>query len=417
MPFIKVHWQLFCHQQRCIVFILMGIYAFQVNAEPAKASILIHAARIFDGFTLRTHSSLLVVGDTIRQIDRRENMQFQASKVIDLGDATLLPGFIELHAHLAFQHIPTDVILKHGITTLRDVGGPVHPPYGGDGRLRVLSSGPIITTPTGYPISVMGADNIALGVSSEQNAREAVQSLVNSGAVIIKIALEPGGEKGAHWSNGAHHMHTKSEKTHQQMLHEKKVWPLLSIPIVKAIVAEAHRLDRKVTAHIGEEKGAKIAIQAGVDEWAHMPCAEISVDLLKKALAQSVKIITTLDSFSQCAGVEKNARKWAALGGEYLYGAEIAHTDTPWGIDAQELIYMLQFSHGQPIDVLRSATSKSGEYLNIPLLGTLQSGAPADLIAVKGDPLQNLKILEYPGFVMSGGKIIVNDFTEGEPLP
>lgn len=97
-------------------------------------------------------------------------------------------------------------------------------------------------------------------------------------------------------------------------------------------------------------------------------------------------------------------------GGEFLYGAEIAHPDIPWGIDAQELITMMQMTNMQPIEVLRSATSKSGQYLNIPLLGTLQAGAPADMIAVKGDPTQALKLLEYPDLVMSVGKIVLNNF-------
>lgn len=60
------------------------------------------------------------------------------------------------------------------------------------------------------------------------------------------------------------------------------------------------------------------------------------------------------------------------------------------------------------LEVLRTLTSKAGQYLNIPLLGTLQVGAPADLIAVRGDATQNFKPLEYPKLVISGGKMVVN---------
>ena len=63
-------------------------------------------------------------------------------------------------------------------------------------------------------------------------------------------------------------------------------------------------------------------------------------------------------------------------------------------------------------DVLRAATSRPGEHLNLQPLGTLQRGAPADIIAVKGDPSHNLKILEYPDLVISAGKIIVNNFPD-----
>jgi len=78
---------------------------------------------------------------------------------------------------------------------------------------------------------------------------------------------------------------------------------------------------------------------------------------------------------------------------------------------------MMQLANMQPIEVLRSATSKSGRYLNRPLLGTLQPGAPADMIAVKGDPTHALKILEYPDLVVSGGSIILNNFERSVTMP
>ena len=141
-----------------------------------------------------------------------------------------------------------------------------------------------------------------------------------------------------------------------------------------------------------------------------MPCDVIPESLLKKAVAQNVKIVTTLDTLSRCSGVAHNASNWTTLGGKLLYGAEIVHPDIPWGIDAQELMYMMQMGRMGLIDVLRTATSKAGQQLNISLLGTLQRDAPADIIAVRGDPTHNLKTLEYPDLVISGGKIIVNNF-------
>ncbi len=387
---------------------LMAIASMAMAQEAAQITVLIHAAQVFDGNSFRANTSVLVAGGIVTRIDSREAFKATDAKVIDLGDATLLPGFIELHAHMGFHHIPAEIILKHGITTLRDVGGPLHKPYGGDGSLRVLTSGPIITAPEGYPIPAMGAENIAMAVSSEQQAREAVRTLIEGGAVVIKVALEPGGEVGAPWMSDHHH--AGHESSPHKIAHAKKAWPLLSVAIVKAIVDETHKHGLKVTAHIGEATGAKIAVDAGIDEWAHIPCDVIPDALLKKAVENNVTIVTTLDTLSKCSGVASNASKWAALGGELLYGAEVAHPDIPWGIDVQELISMMHMAHMQPLEVLRSATSKSGQYLNKPLLGTLQAGAPADMIAVRGDPAHNLKILEYPDLVMSGGKIVLDNF-------
>jgi hypothetical protein len=162
------------NRRQPFLFLVLTVFtsSLVVAQETGQSPILLHAARVFDGINIRTNMSVLIINGKVAQIDTREAFQSSDAKVIDLGDATLLPGFIELHAHLAFQNIPADTILKHGITTIRDVGGPIHKPFGGDGSLRVLTSGPIITAPYGYPIPGMGAANIATAVSTEEQARE-----------------------------------------------------------------------------------------------------------------------------------------------------------------------------------------------------------------------------------------------------
>lgn len=363
------------------------IIGLSLNCPPSLAgSYVIHAARLFDGYSLRTDLAVLIEEDKVVKIDHPAAFSDSEATKIELGDATLLPGLIELHAHLAFRRVPAEVVLRHGITTLRDAGGPLHAPYGGDGRLRVLSSGPIITAPAGYPIPGLGERNIAIPVATEMHARETVRSLVAGGAVMIKVALEPGGEAGA------------------------RHWPMLPLPIVEAIVDEAHLLGRKVTTHIAETMGAQIALDAGIDEWAHTPCMALPDAQLQRAVAQRVRVVTTVDALSKCQGVFGNLRRLAAMGADLLYGAEIAHPDIPWGIDAQELLHMQQVAGMPPLAVLQVATARAGAHLDIPLLGTLLPGAPADLIAVTGAPLQDLKMLEYPDWVMSGGKIVLNRF-------
>lgn len=263
-----------------------------------------------------------------------------------------------------------------------------------------------------------------------------VRALAEGGAVVIKIALEPGGEPGAPWSGhhlshpGHGHGHSHGPKSepkhghapkpgpkhgHSGNRHPSEVpgpgnWPLLSEDVVRAIVEEAHSHNLKVTAHIGEERGARRAIAAGVDEWAHVPCGPIPREVLQSAVDQGVKIVSTIDTLSKCHGTLSNARVWASLKGEIFYGSEIAHPDVPWGVNAQELLYLMPSFAGDPFRVLQSATSKAGAQLGIPLLGTLKPGAPADLIAVKGGVAHNLKKLEYPGLVISGGTVVVNRF-------
>ncbi len=82
--------------------------------------------------------------DTLKQLSTACPNRF------DLGDATILPGFIESHAHITFQNIGKNKVLQHGITTVQDTGGSLQSIEGGDGRLRLLSVGPVIQAPNGY---------------------------------------------------------------------------------------------------------------------------------------------------------------------------------------------------------------------------------------------------------------------------
>ncbi len=376
--------------------------------ETAKQErVLLKADRIFDGRTLHEDHALLIDNGKVIEIGPAPQIRKRGGKELDLGDATILPGFIDLHAHLALQNVSHHAVLRHGVTTVRDVGGPLWAPAGGDGSLRVLTTGPIITAPGGYPIPVFGQhghgggdhshSDVALAVETPDQAREAVRHLIQGGAVNIKIALEPGGEPGAPWTTG----HAPSVMP---------PWPLLPLEIIQAIVDETHKLGKKVTAHVGEQQGVELALAAGVDEWAHVPCMEISGDLLQQAVQQGVRIVTTIDTLSLCPGVYSNTLRLAQLGAQFYYGAEIAHIEIPWGIDARELQLMLHLTGMTPLELFETATAKAGEALGLSPLGTLIVGAPADIIAVKGNAFENVKLLEYPDLVISGGRLIVNHF-------
>lgn len=397
----------------------MSLFVISPLNAHEKQPILLHAAYVFDGETIRKDAAVLVRQDRVVGIGDYASFSSVDAHRIELGNATLLPGLIELHAHSRFHKIPPATILQHGITTLRDLGGPLAPPEGGRGSLRMLSAGPILTAENGYPLNRFESSEIARAVKDVASARQVVRELVHGGAVIIKVALEPGGEPGAPWSmeHGHSHGHHGEKETaeHPQTVKTKPgAWPLLPLEIVKAIVDEAHHQGRKVIAHVAEDRGVRIAIKAGVDEWAHAPCQAISPDLLRQAVDKGVKIVSTIDTLSRCHGVADNVKVWAHLGGKILYGAEIAHPDIPWGIDAQELNLIMQLAGMSPLEVVKLATADAGNELGIPLLGRLAPEAPADLIAVRGMAMHDLKSLEYPDFIMSGGQLIVNRF-DGVP--
>lgn len=398
-------------RRRLIGSILALLACQSVNAhgviEPCQ---LLIAKQLFDGVNFPlANRAVLIEGDKISQVGSPRQLRGTCSKTINLGDATILPGFIESHAHVTFQNVNKATVLEHGITTVQDTGGPLMAPLGGHGELRLLSTGPIIQASSGYPLNIFGGgiggyDKIGYPVGSVPEAEDAVQHIVEGGATAIKIALESGGEAGAPW----------------MMPHDGPVpatpWELLSEEIVQAIVTKAHALNRRVIAHVGEDVGFERALNTGIDEFAHMPCARIREDLLQRAVDQGVTFVTTVDTLSACQGIYGNMTSLAAKGAKFIYGSEIAHDNVPWGVNGEEMHLMLHLGSGASIDftdvvnVFKAVTSEAGAHLGLAPLGTLAPGAPADIIAVRGNPFQRFKILEYPDLVMSGGVMVVNKF-------
>lgn len=381
-----------------------------------SGGLLLLASQVFDGQSLRPRAAVRIENGLVAAVGDPSTLRIEGLPELDLGDATILPGFLEPHAHTLFAGVPLQVLLSHGITTVRDLGGPSAAPVGGDGSVRRLTSGPILTAPGGYPTPVFGGDTLARTVVSPEEGRAAVRDLVAAGASVIKVALEPGGEPGAPWSRHADAgAMPEGDASHADAGHVAAhtaagAWPLLAEPTVRAIVDQAHRLGRRTVAHVSEVRGVTIALDAGVDQWAHVPCMPIPDHLLRRAAVQGIAVITTLDTLSKCPGVAANARALVAFGATLVYGAEIAHADVPWGIDAEELNWMRTVGMA-PLDVLRAATSRTGQVLGLSPLGTLAPGAPADLIAVRGNALADFKRLEYPDLVMSGGRIVFDSFT------
>jgi imidazolonepropionase-like amidohydrolase len=371
-------------------------HAHPVAGEPARPQFgeqyVIAADRVFDGTRVLEDHAVAISGDRIVAVAPADRLSGPGRRIRFAG--TLLPGFIDLHGHPLLGQVPSETILRHGITTIRDTGGPLVAPSGGDGRLRLLAAGPILTAPGGYPIPVFGP-GAGLEVPDVQTARTAVGQVVAGGATLIKVALEPGGSPGAPWTG------------HQ--LGSPPPWPIPSLEVVRAIVEEAHAHGRIVSAHLSGPEGARLALDAGVDEWAHVPCDPISPELVARAAVAGVRVVSTLDTQSHCTGVANNASQLVQAGIRLLYGTDLAHPDVPWGIDGQELGLMLHAGHGAltPPEVLSAATARAGEQLGLAPLGRLVEGAPADLIGVRGNPMEQFKLLEYPDLVVSGGTTIV----------
>lgn len=239
----------------------------------------------------------------------------------------------------------------------------------------MLAAGPLVTVPGGYPAPVH-SPQIALNVRGPADARRAVRTLAARGAAVIKVSLEPG----SGWGSG---------------------WPMLSTEELRALVGEAHARGLEVTAH-AQGRGVRIALDAGVDELAHMPCAQLPSDVVRE-LARRVAIVATLHVYS--GGCLLNARAFVGAGGKLLYGSDFGNPGIPPRIDVEELRLMAYVGLSR-VEALRTATSEAGRQLGLAPLGTLAAGAPADIVAVRGDPLRDLGTLEQPLLVVAGGRVV-----------
>lgn len=352
-----------------------------LDAKPSsddRRGTLLVADNIFDGRDFHEDHAVLVDGASIVAVGPADDLRARAEETIDLGDATLLPGFIDLHVHTGsiYDYI---ALVDEGVTTVRDLGSSERVLRFPDAApLEVVAAGPLITVPGGYPVPVYGR-SIAAPIEGPTEARAKVRQLASNGAGVIKIAVTTG---------------------------FVRRWPTLSVREIKAIVEEAHAHRLKVTAHVDEAEGVRRALNAGVDEWAHIPCTKVPPELLNEAATAEVEVVGTLHVLEGCLGSLPNAKAFVDVGGSLLYGSDLGNGGIPFGIDVEELELMMRAGLSLE-EVLASATSLAGEALGASPLGALSSQAPADVIAVPGDLRKDLRQLEDPVFVMANGKIVV----------
>ena len=135
-------------------------------------------------------------------------------------------------------------------------------------------------------------------------------------------------------------------------------WPLLTVPEVRAIVAEAHAHDLEVTAHAMGPEGVRRALAGGVDELAHAPCGASEEDL-RALVERDVEVVATLHALElTIGGCAFVAQRFHELGGRLLYGSDVGVPGIPVGIDVEEL-RLLREAGLTPTEVLASATSRA----------------------------------------------------------
>ena len=419
------------------VALLATAFAQTPAAPPAPQRVVVRAAHVLDVKTgkMLDHADVVIVGDKIESVGGGEKTQ--GATVIDLGNATLLPGLIDAHTHLTFdpQYVgytslgistPREALrgaknarltLLAGFTTVRNVGAQGYSDIAlrdaiNDGDVpgpRMLVSGPALSITGGhcdqnllapeYHASSLG---MADGIAAVQHK---VRENIKYGADLIKVCAT-----GGVLSKG------DDPQASQYTLEE-----------MKAIVADAHRLGRKVAAHAHGAQGILWASMAGVDSIEHgsyiddaaiaemkkngtylVPTLYLGDWLIDNAAAIHLPEYALIKAKQVIPEARKNIAHAFSSGVKVAFGTDSAVY--PHGLNAREFNVMVKLGL-TPLQAIQAATVNAADLLGrSETIGEVTPNHFADLIAVDGDPTKDVTTLEHVKFVMKGGVVYKNEY-------
>ena len=426
--------------------VLLVLLCFGISAHAADETIALKAARLFDGksSSLVQNGVVIVQGDKI--VDAGSNLPIPSgAQVIDLGDTTLCPGFMDAHTHLTadfsgnynerrLQELDLNVseqairatvfaraTVEAGFTTVRDLGsrfvasrefvdvalrnsinkGTIVGPRMLVATKGIGATGGHFDPTSGFRDFLFGrepdyTDGIANG---PDEIRKAVRFEVKNGADVIKAAVSGG----------------------VLSLADEVDTPQLTPAEMAALVDESHRLRRKVAVHCHGDQAAREAIEAGVDSIEHGSFMKPeTLAMMKKkgtyltpTLMASEWIMSKLANYPAALQEKAKAafnarsemfRNAVKMGVKISFGTDAAVY--PHGENAKEFKLMVDLGMS-PIDALKSATTSDAELFGVAQkLGTLEKGKLADVIGVPDDPTTDITATARVSFVMKEGKII-----------
>lgn len=418
-----------------VVLVVVG----QSFAQQSSRNVVIHAGHVLDVKTgkLLLDQTLVIEDGKVVSVEASAEAKAPADALrIDLPNATILPGLIDAHTHLTSDprfgyeelgiSVPRETLigaknaritLQAGFTTVRNVGASGY----SDVALRDAINAGDVPGPrmlvSGPPLGITGGhcdnnllpseyhatgDGVADGIAGVQHK---VRENIKYGSDLIKICAT-----GGVLSKG------DDPQASQYTLEE-----------MKAIVADAHRLGRKVAAHAHGAQGILWASEAGVDSIEHgsyiddagiaemkkngtylVPTLYLGDWFLENAASLHVPDFYLVKAKAVMAVARKNISHAFVSGVKVAFGTDAAVY--PHGLNAHEFAVMVKLGL-TPLQAIQAATVDAADLLGWSgRVGSLEPGAWADIVAVDGDPLKDVTTLEHVKFVMKGGEVVRNEY-------
>ena len=430
-----------------VLYFSICAWAQTLDVSDARAFNIVKVIRagvLIDGESgsARRNQVIIVRGSLISSVSDVASAHTPAgAEIIDLSHATVLPGLIDAHTHIFLQGEEPDQggydiqLLKHplafraaratvsvrraleqGFTTLRDMETE-GAGYGDVGIKQAIEGGYIpgprlfvstraISTTGGYPLE---------GYAPEIEVPKGLQ--IVDGPVEARKAAREQLDHGADW--------IKVYMTHRSWVGkngELVSQPTLTVEELHAIVDETHGWGKKVACHAYSGEGMQRALDGGCDSIEHgLALTDANI---AQMLKQGTWLCPTLSAYyynsspadspegqrdrKRISAHEESFRKALKAGVKIAFGTDIGGILWSEPI-AQEFPRMVEFGMS-PMQAIQSATSRAAELLDMKgKLGTIAPGAYADIIAVSGDPLADVKVLGNVGFVMKYGKVFKNE--------